>query len=278
MRSISSSSLLRLRKSVRRYIARPALQQTFRVLYRIALAGMNYGGAGSSLSAGDETALQRVRRMRAHMPGPPVIFDVGANVGSYVGQILRIVGADAKVYAFEPSREAFAKLQQGYGKLPNVQLMPVGIGATGSTATLWSAVPGSVLASTYVNPINGDVQGEPIQLVSLDEFCAEHAIEHIALLKLDVEGGELDALRGAARLLERDAIALIQFEFGQPSIGARTFFADLYGLLAPRFDIYRVLPSGVEHIAAYHETLEVFMSTNYLAVSRNTAARTVVPR
>lgn len=62
---------------------------------------------------------------------------------------------------------------------------------------------------------------------------------------------------------------MVQFEFGQPSLGARTFFSDLFHLLAPRYDVYRVLPRGLERIDGYHETLEVFMSTNYLAIARN---------
>ena len=69
-------------------------------------------------------------------------------------------------------------------------------------------------------------------------------------------------------MLRRGGIDVIQFEFGQPSLGARTYFADLFALLTPRYEIYRVLPAGLQLLPAYHETLEVFMSTNYLAVSR----------
>lgn len=259
---------LRLRKSVRRYIALPRLQQPFRLLYRVALAGMNYGGACSTSSSGDELPLERLVTMRARSTTPAVVLDVGANVGSYVSQVLRIVGDDTVVYAFEPSSTALTHLRRKFGTKSNVHLVAQGVGAASGAATLWADIPGSVLASTYVNPMSGDVPGEPIQLVTLDAFCEQRGIDRVDLLKLDLEGGELDALRGARRLLEVDAIAMIQFEFGQASLGARTFFSDLFGLLTRRFKIYRILPNGLEPIAAYHETLEVFMSTNYLAVSR----------
>jgi FkbM family methyltransferase len=265
---------MNLRKSLRRYLALPALQSSFRLLYRVALVGMNYGGAGSARSSGDEQALELLRSGS----GPFVVFDVGANIGSYVVQVLEHLGEAVTVHAFEPSSAAFARLREHVGDRKTVQLVSKGIGATSGTSTLFSAVPGSVLASTYVSPLDQEaLPGEPIEIVSIDDYCRAHGVEHIDLLKLDLEGGELDALRGAQRLLERDAIDMIQFEFGQPSIGARTFFVDLFQLLSARYQIYRVLPHGLVRLDAYHETLEVFMSTNYLAVSRERASRFKLP-
>jgi len=251
----------RLKKRVRRFLAQPALQQSFRLLYRVALAGMNYGGAGSETSAGDEQALLRLRRLD-HC----VVFDVGANVGGYVQHVVGILGNSVTVHAFEPSRAAFSELERGFGGRPNLHLRNVGVGAEAGTAVLYASKPGSVLATTFRNPLYGSDSCEEISIVSLDQYCAENRIERIDLLKLDLEGGEHDALRGANGMLERGAIRMIQFEFGQPSIGARTFFADLFALLAPRYELYRVLPRGLELLPRYHETLEVFMSTNYLAV------------
>lgn len=229
--------------------------------------GLNYGGAGSYLSAGDEIALQRVAGGRRD-DRASVIFDVGANVGSYTTQALRTCGEHVRVYAFEPASAAFSRLEKTFANHPQVHLVKVGIGAAPGHVTLWSDAPGSVLASMYVNAVQHAVSGEAIEIVTLDDFCSKHGVTCIDLLKLDLEGGEVDALRGAKRLLEAGAIKLIQFEFGQPSIGARTYFLDLFEMLSSRYEIYRVLPRGLERLSAYHETLEVFMSTNYLAVTR----------
>lgn len=261
---------MNIRKNLRRYLARAWLQNAFRLMYRVSLVGMNYGGAGSARSSGDAIALEMLRDARRDVP--LVVFDVGANVGSYVVQVLETLGRSTTVYAFEPSSVAFQQLQHHVGQELGVHLAQLGIGAEPSTTTLFAAVPGSVLGSTFAHPLQDGLQGERITLTTLDEFCREHAIRHVDLLKLDLEGGELDALRGASRMLEADGIDLVQFEFGQPSIGARTFFADVFKLLDPRYEIYRVLPHGLVRLAAYHETLEVFMSTNYLAVSRVHAA------
>lgn len=253
---------MKLRKHLRRYISRGWLQRPYRLLYRVALAGMNYGGAGSSSSAGDRLALERLARMKRERP---IVFDVGANVGIYAAQVFDTVPA-ARVHAFEPSSVAFQKLCATFDGQKQIDLIQAGVGASMGTAMLYARVPGSVLGSVYAS--GEGAEGEKIEIVTIDDYCERHGITHIDLLKLDLEGGELDALRGASRMMSAGAIDLVQFEFGQPSLGARTFFADLYDLLCPRYDLYRILPSTLVPLLAYHETLEVFMSTNYLAIAK----------
>lgn len=252
------------RTRVRRYIARPGLQPVFRALYRFALAGMNYGGAGSETTSGDDLGLVQLARLGI---SEPTIFDVGANEGGYLVRALD-AAPRGRIFSFEPSRTAYAQLERAFGTRPNVTLIRTGVGAKTMPATLWSSAPGSVLASTFANPELGPVTGEPIDIVSLDEFCAAREIKSIDLLKIDVEGGELDVLRGARNLLNARAISIIQFEFGQPSLGSRTYFNDLFRMLEVDFRLYRVLPNAVVELGNYHETLEIFMSTNYLAVKR----------
>ena len=53
---------------------------------------------------------------------------------------------------------------------------------------------------------------EPVEAVSLDRFCQERAIVHIDLLKLDVQGHEYSALRGAERLIREGRVGTIFME------------------------------------------------------------------
>ena len=48
--------------------------------------------------------------------------------------------------------------------------------------------------------------------LTIDSYCSEHNISHIDVLKLDIQGGELRALRGAANMLRGEAISLIYLE------------------------------------------------------------------
>ena len=54
--------------------------------------------------------------------------------------------------------------------------------------------------------------------VSLDDYCAEREIDRIDLLKVDVEGAELDVLRGSERLLRTRAVRCCVFEFGATTL------------------------------------------------------------
>ena len=64
-------------------------------------------------------------------------------------------------------------------------------------------------------------------------------------MKMDTEGHELFALRGAANALSKGTILALSFEFGGSSINSRTFFRDYWNLLTQySYEIYRVLPRG----------------------------------
>jgi hypothetical protein len=106
----------------------------------------------------------------------------------------------------------------------------------------------------------------------LDLFCVEQDIPRIDFLKLDVEGLELDVLRGAGHMLG-SAIDSIQFEFGGTDIDSRVFLRDFFYLLAPAYDIFRIVHNGVVALPRYKEQFEIFMYANYLAVRRGTALR-----
>lgn len=118
----------------------------------------------------------------------------------------------------------------------------------------------------------GGRPSEEIQVARLDDFCTDHDIRHIDLLRLDVEGSELRVLEGTRSLLSAGAIDLIQFEFGRASIDARTFMKDIFRLLEARYTMNRVVADSFFPIHAYSERFEVFLTTNYLAIRREGTA------
>jgi hypothetical protein len=85
------------------------------------------------------------------------------------------------------------------------------------------------------------------------------------ILKLDVEGHELDVLQGALTCLAD--IQIVQFEFGGCNIDTRTFFQDFwYFFTQLEFDLFRLGPKGLMKVSAYSEIDESFRTTNYYAV------------
>jgi FkbM family methyltransferase len=87
---------------------------------------------------------------------------------------------------------------------------------------------------------------EEIRTITLDEYVSENNINNIDLLKIDVEGHELDVLNGASGCLKDSRIRCIQFEFGGCNIDTRVFFQDFWYLLVEKysFSLYRITPLG----------------------------------
>ncbi len=110
---------------------------------------------------------------------------------------------------------------------------------------------------------------ETIKVDTIAHYCEEYDIKRIDLLKIDVEGHEMDILRGAGKMLNPKCIRSIQFEFGGPHVYTRTFFKDFYELLSQlKYQIARITPSGhFEPILTYSPNLEVFRSQNFLATA-----------
>jgi FkbM family methyltransferase len=220
-------------------------------------------GSGADAEASGEKAVFSL------LPDEPVIFDVGANHGEYA-HAAYTSRPRAHVHCFEPSVATFRILSETLSGTSAV-LNNTGLGAENSEATLFSTGDGSGLASLSKRRLDHfgvtmDSQ-ETVQIKSLDSYCDDRSIDTIDLLKIDVEGHEMDVLRGASRMLSEKRIRLITFEFGGCDIDTRTFFQDFYYLFKKlgTQSISRITPSGwLCPVEKYTEDLEHFRTTNYL--------------
>ena len=114
-----------------------------------------------------------------------------------------------------------------------------------------------------------------ISVTTLDAFVAERGIERIDLLKVDVEGGELEVLRGATDTLQRKMINAIHFEFNETNVVSRVFMKDFYEML-PDYDFYRMLPDGLVPMGIYYPIIaEIFAYQNIAAINRKNVANRV---
>jgi FkbM family methyltransferase len=267
----------------RQYIKHRRLQRLWGLLHTLSVFGMNYGGGGLIETSGEIWVLSNVIRTVCEDIDAPVVFDVGANVGDYTHLVDSYV-PEALIYAFEPARVTYKELIRRVAEAEASNIKPYNIGFSDSerAVDLFSyTVEGqriSLLSSidcrlpTQVVDVRTDAS-ETIEVQTIDHFCVAEGIDHVDFLKLDVEGHELSVLRGARRLLSAGLISLIQFEFGPANIYSRTFFYDFWSLLSDEYDLYRIVPNGIVPIPNYGENLEVFLTTNYLAIKRHNHGR-----
>ena len=154
------------------------------------------------------------------LSGAPVCLHVGASDGRH-SYVMTQVAPQARIYAFEPSAFAFEVLKVG------IAWHRMGKQVTAIHAAV-ADKPGELLLVTpkkssgrmgrayaYVSetapngPARPDLQDQGSELqktpvVTLDGFCAEQGIARVDFIRMDIEGAEQKALKGALGIIDRD--------------------------------------------------------------------------
>jgi len=205
-----------------------------------------------------------------HLAPPAVILDVGANTGEWAWEAATC-WPRATIVCFEPSSHAADLLRNRFRTSDRVDVVQAAVGHGEGTAELYANSPGSALGSLRPRRlehfgVNLQPQ-ETVPLMTLDSFLATSELERIDLIKIDVEGFELDVLQGAATVL--DLARVVQFEWGEASTGSPAHWVDLWYFWRDRgWEIFRITPRGAIRIPRYHPRDEVMTWTNYLALRR----------
>ena len=238
-------------------------------------------GIGSGMNphdSGETIAFELLRRAPAPSPRRLCLFDVGANQGGYAELALDAVGGlEPDIHCFEPSPAAFAVLSSRLGNRSGVHLNQFALGRVAETRVLHSDEPGSGLASLTQRRLDHvgltHAHTDTVTVRTIDDYCAAHDIGTIDLLKIDVEGHELDVLEGARGIFSQRRVRLVAFEFGGCNIDTRTYVRDFWYFFkdAGARGLYRIMPGGrLFHIRRYDESVEAFRTTNFLAVLDDT--------
>ncbi len=185
------------------------------------------------------------RLVRALVRPGMTVFDVGAHHGKYTKLFGLLAGDAGRVFAFEPTPESADRLQSMVDReaLDNTTLTRAVVHETVGTANLhrfperyssWNGL-GQPSMEDPEDPskLVALVDSVEVPAVTLDAFCAARQIDRIDYLKLDVEGAEIIALRGAAGLLRRQAIGHLQFEVSRKMLeGLGTKAGEVFAYLA----------------------------------------------
>jgi len=225
-------------------------------------------------SSGEHILGKLLFRFSKDKKNPLIIFDVGANEGQF-SKILKseLENIEYFIHAFEPNSMAFYKLKENFGDNNHFILNNFGLGNEICNVKLHYDKPNSLRASVYHQ--NLDHLGisfdyhEIIHLDTLDHYCLQNNIAYIDLLKLDVEGYEINILEGSKKALHQGKIKKISFEFGECFISSRNYFKDIYSFLQSyeMKALFRITPTGYLYpVEEYNEKYEQFSTTNFLAI------------
>lgn len=156
---------------------------------------------GAELLSGNlERPSQEV--VTSHLRPGMVFYDLGANIGRFSLIVGRAIGPQGKVFAFEPDPALITRLQRAVerNRLGNVEVVPMGVWSSSKMLEFHQAGPGSPEGGTG-SFLGDDNPGEKIQVrcVSLDDFV--RTAPPPGGIKCDVEGAEVEVLRGAEKTL-----------------------------------------------------------------------------
>jgi FkbM family methyltransferase len=215
-----------------------------------------------------------LRIMREYLPKSRVVFDVGANVGEWARLALQL-SPQVQLHCFEPSRPTFRKLVSN--SFPgNVTCNPFGLSSAREKRPLYVFSESSPINSLYRREgledgysLKPPSETETVELETLDSYCAEKEIRRIDFLKIDVEGHELEVLKGAQGSLRAGNVEVIQFEYGGCNIDSRIFLKDIMDYFEPLdYDLFKVYPKTLIPIRRYDQRLENFQYQNWIALKR----------
>lgn len=234
---------------------------------RKLVAFMNYllgrgSGMGWALESEVAAAINCIKR------ADPIVFDVGANIGEWSRHYRELTGSGL-LFMFEPQPACQDAIISK--NIINSQLVRSAVGNQTGAMKLYTSSPTDGSASLHErhDSFFDELTYEAIdvEVLSLDDFIKQQNLDFIDFIKFDIEGHELDALKGLMKALTAGKIGALSFEFGSGNLNSGTCFRDFWKLLHKQYHISVITPSGrLREITSYYEDEEFYRGvSNFIA-------------
>ena len=195
---------------------------------------------------------------------PHTILDVGSNHGWFF-HCWKDWCPEARIHAFEPRVEAAQKAIELYGDDSELTVNQVAVGDKLGEAE-FNVLEGSKVASSFLEHDQktwdavafktGEITSRRVPIVTIDDYCSEQGIDSVYLMKIDVQGFEMNVLRGAEK-----SLSFIDHIFVES--GIQSLYHD-----APNFtDVFRFMKDHDYHLMGmrtWHRGNHVLMETDML--------------
>lgn len=156
---------------------------------------------------------QEIRLLLGHLAPGDTALDVGGHKGAFTWWMRHAVGAAGQVDVFEPQPTLAAALQamvrdRGWR---NVRVEHLGLSSSPGVLSLLVPPGGPSPGASFERPASDDAAGDAIDVPvsTIDDWVEEHQRNNVRLIKVDVEGHELEVFRGAQRTLGTQGPALL---------------------------------------------------------------------
>ncbi|HID98313.1 MAG TPA: FkbM family methyltransferase, partial [Thermodesulfobacteriaceae bacterium] len=174
-----------------------------------------------------------------------IVLDVGAHWGLYSVLASRATGGCGRIYAFEPNAGTIPVLKKNIDANTTGEITVLDCACSSREGrACFNLLDSGYSSHSYLSDSRAD-SGNCVETVTVDSLMEREGIEKADLVKIDVEGHELEVLRGSAGSIREKRLPLLMVEFNEHNLnrsGKTTL--DLYSELRDlgyhvcRFDIY----------------------------------------
>lgn len=172
------------------------------------------------------------------IPSGGTVIDLGANVGYCTARFAEIVGAEGKVFSFEPSPTCLDNLRklESSSRSGVIQIVPKGAAESTRTTTYYETERTISHGYGRLDDRPSDrhtvTREETVEVTSVDDFCRQENIDRVDFIKIDVEGAEVPVLTGMSETFAAGKRPLLLLEMtGGESNKAEN--AAIAGILEP---------------------------------------------
>jgi FkbM family methyltransferase len=176
-----------------------------------------------------------------------IVIDAGAWIGDFAAYA---ASKKAEVYAFEPTAETFALLEETVRLNGRITPVQKGLGEQNETLTFYQHSE-RTLTNSLFKPTNSrhHISTRTISITSLDDFVRENNIPRVDFIKADIEGAERDMLKGARHVLKTFAprLALCTYHLpDDPEVMARLIMEanPAYRIIQRSKKLYACVPAA----------------------------------
>ncbi|GJM42610.1 MAG: hypothetical protein DHS20C20_28920 [Ardenticatenaceae bacterium] len=172
-------------------------------------------------------------------PGQTML-DIGAHVGYYSRRYAKALGVNGRIFAFEPHPRTFATLKHNVSQLPQVTAVQLALADQEGTAELHDYLMMSASGSLHYDESMVALQkaqthdtdiapriGQPfaaqtftVRTTPVDDFLATQGVEKVDLVKMDIEGAEISALRGMKQTIANSPNLKLIMEYNPQALKA----------------------------------------------------------
>ena len=139
-----------------------------------------------------------------------IVVDIGANIGYFTLLMAKLVGNNGKTFSFEPEPKNFTILSKNViiNNYKNVVLEKKGVSDYNGTSKFFLSSENTGMHSLH--KVDNKGKEIDIDVIKLDDyFIIEGLVDRISMIKIDVEGAELQVLNGMTKILKNGKLKLL---------------------------------------------------------------------